>query len=278
MISPDDPRHGTNAGAVAHWRAGERPCPACKLGAMRAKKERQLRALTVGEPANVPLGDNAHAIIASTNRKILSDGTGVSQNQLRLYLLDGPGRTVRRTTRDKILAFRRPWTPIGIQRRLRALTLLGWSMQAIADRTGIYMTSLAELRRNEDIKFVRTEVADKILTAWSELCMTPAPDSHSARETAARARGRGWVPVLGWEDIDDPNEDPFPAGDENTVDAVAVQRILAGDWRGSANKAERVEVVRRWRAAGKPVNELARLTGWKVERYYTPANADQEVA
>lgn len=273
-LPPDDPRHGTNAGSVAHWRSGERPCGPCRDGALRAKKQRQLDELGRGEPANVPLGAAAHAIIATTNRTILSRGTGIGTNQLRLYLVDGPDRTVRRTTRDKILAFRRPWTPVGIQRRLRALTLLGWSMQALADRTGIYMTSLAELRRNESIKFVRIDIAEKILAAWEDLCMTPAPASHSSRETAARAADRGWVPGLAWDDIDtDPRPPRVPSQGawEDQVDHAVVRRVIDGGPRPrKLTRAECGEIVAGLLARGFSTHQIENDFGFKVERHRAP--------
>jgi hypothetical protein len=34
----DDPRHGTNAGAIAHWKDGERPCTSCMDARQRARK------------------------------------------------------------------------------------------------------------------------------------------------------------------------------------------------------------------------------------------------
>jgi len=37
-MSPDDPRHGTYAGAVAHWSDSERCCDACRAAASRYRK------------------------------------------------------------------------------------------------------------------------------------------------------------------------------------------------------------------------------------------------
>lgn len=242
-MSPDDPRHGTNAGCVAHWRDGGRPCDPCRDAAMRAKKRRQLVALATGEPATVRLGEDAHSIVAGTNRQILSRAVGIRGSQLRVYELDGPDRMVRRSTRDKILTFRRPWTPVGIQRRLRALGLLGWSMQSIADRTGIYMTSLAELRRNEALKFVRVEIAEKILAVWADLSLTVAPDSHSSRETAARAARRGWIPGLAWDDIDDPDEQPV-GWEYQAPDRGEILRDLAARGAGVSEACRALSVTR----------------------------------
>lgn len=57
---------------------------------------------------------------------------------------------------------------------------------------------------------------------------------------------------------------PLP---EPEYDEAVVQRILGGDTSAHATPCERCEVVRRWRATGQSLNELARRTGWKVERY-----------
>jgi hypothetical protein len=54
---------------------------------------------------------------------------------------------------------------------------------------------------------------------------------------------------------------------QESVDPVVVDRILAGEVV-RATPPEREEVVRRWVADGRGINELARMTGWRVERYY----------
>lgn len=39
ISQPDDPRHGTQTGARAHRRAGEKPCPACAEGQRREQRK-----------------------------------------------------------------------------------------------------------------------------------------------------------------------------------------------------------------------------------------------
>lgn len=65
--------------------------------------------------------------------------------------------------------------------------------------------------------------------------------------------------------------------DDGEVDPVVVQRILDGDWNLRANKAEKVAVTEAWLQSGRATNELARLTGWKTERYarVTPIRKDE---
>ena len=52
-MSPDDPRHGTYAGAVAHWREQDKPCGPCALAAARRRKLNRLRR-EEGRPGLVP--------------------------------------------------------------------------------------------------------------------------------------------------------------------------------------------------------------------------------
>jgi transcriptional regulator with XRE-family HTH domain len=52
-MSPQDTRHGTYAGAVAHWFDGERPCQDCARAEWRYRKLRKLDALR-GVPRRLP--------------------------------------------------------------------------------------------------------------------------------------------------------------------------------------------------------------------------------
>lgn len=52
-MSPQDPRHGTYAGASAHWKSGERPCEPCLAAGRRTRKRNRL-AEAAGAPRTVP--------------------------------------------------------------------------------------------------------------------------------------------------------------------------------------------------------------------------------
>lgn len=85
-MSEDDPRHGTYAGAVAHWLSGGRPCDDCARAETRYRKRRKLRILH-GDRATVPaLGvlrriQALHAL-GYTGPQI-ADAAGVSVNAMR---------------------------------------------------------------------------------------------------------------------------------------------------------------------------------------------------
>ena len=75
---PDDPRHGTDAGRVAHWRDGEKPCAPCARAAARAYAMRQLDAMR-GTPRTVP-------IVGAVRRVRALQRIGWSAEHLSLHL------------------------------------------------------------------------------------------------------------------------------------------------------------------------------------------------
>jgi hypothetical protein len=55
------------------------------------------------------------------------------------------------------------------------------------------------------------------------------------------------------------------------IDDVAVARRMQGDKTVHLTKEERFELVRRWQATGRPLNEMERITGVNKGRYRTCA-------
>lgn len=264
--------HGLSGGAMRHWRAGERPCDACLTEKRRASKAATLDRER-GNPRTVELGDAAHAIIAATPRLQLAEATGLMVHKLSRLHAAGPGQRVHRRTRDRILAAggQKFWTPIGIQRRLRALQAIGWSARAVAAEMGTEETTLRNLIRREHPQFVRRAYAERILAAYDVLSATPRGGRGAARARNAAA-ANGWAPPSAWDDIDDPHEDPFAEGDTEWLDPVLLERILDGDYdlleHVPAGDAARAEVCRRWWGSGRSLNDLERRTGWNVPRYF----------
>lgn len=164
----------------------------------------------------------------------------------------------------------------GTRRRIESLGALGWTGVQIGERLGVSGEHVRQLRSQD---LVTREMARRMSAVFEELSMKLPPETtrterHNASRQRNKARVAGWPPPLAWDDIDDPTEQPEIYADLNIsdfqfyeIDEVKVERILAGDTFDDATVAEKREVVRRWIAAGQPVNELARRTGWKVERY-----------
>ena len=148
---------------------------------------------------------------------------------------------------------------------------LGWTSQDIADAAG-WNHRNAVLRilngqKGKPCTWLERETNDRITAVYERLSMRipTGPYRDRGRRQAER---KGWPPPLAWDDIDNPNESPKgPHMDTKIdIDPVVVDRILAGRVV-PATRIEREEVCRRWRASGRPMNELERLTGWQVRRY-----------
>jgi hypothetical protein len=151
-----------------------------------------------------------------------------------------------------------------VQRRIRALQAIGWRAADIAEAAGWkapqVVLELLEAHRTR----VGRDAYNRICRAYDQLSMQPGP----SQITAKRAARRGALPPLAWDDdtIDNPDAKPaMPADDRDSIDEVLIQRALNGI-RVKANPAERAEIERRWLAAGRPLNELARTQGTNIWR------------
>lgn len=103
--------------------------------------------------------------------------------------------------------------PTGTVRRLQALACLGWSVAALARRSGMHHQVLHAVGKAYPTVYLST--AHKVAALYDELSMTPAPTSTtSERVSASKARSHaarnGYAPPLAWEgvDIDDPDARP----------------------------------------------------------------------
>lgn len=169
----------------------------------------------------------------------------------------------------------------GTTRRLRALYALGWTSTDIAPRLGWSPARVGHLASGRQDQ-VHRDTAAKIAAVYDDLSMTVPqdPDVLPARTIRVHDRQRrqsaakGWAPPLAWDDIDDPDERPtFGRRTRKTrddIDPAVVERVLTGEWRLRTSQAEKVEICRRWRAAGRFDTELERLTGWNVNRIAHP--------
>jgi DNA-binding NarL/FixJ family response regulator len=108
---------------------------------------------------------------------------------------------------DPDVVYRRD--PRGTQRRIQALVYEGWSISEIARRMGVAPQNTAEIL---NCTWVTQETHDRVKALFEVLAgLSPLVDSAGGAQsvTFARnhARKRGWVPALGWDDID---ADPVP--------------------------------------------------------------------
>lgn len=213
MIAHDDPRHGTRNGHRAGCRQD------CCVEANRAYHADYYRTQYrpfLGYDGRVDAGpvlahlDDLmhHATIGE-----IADALGVRDQTIR-YLLVEPPATVRQATHDRIMGLQ-PGdivTRLGLGRRIRALTALGWSLKRLARESGLHPHTLRELRNGEPMP-VWDRVRQQVLDAYDALHMaTPTATTKSQQAAITRARNlaarNGWAPPLAWDNIDDPYETP----------------------------------------------------------------------
>lgn len=147
--------------------------------------------------------------------------------------------------------------PCGARRRLQALVTVGWSLGAIATRTGRTKQSLQQIIDGSRTKlYLHTAAA--VRDIYNELWDQKPPQTtrwEKAAITRARALAdrNGWVGPFAWDDetIDDPTAAPWtPPADASAddLDEVLVERVMTG--RAPLNSWQRispehVEAVRR---------------------------------
>lgn len=92
----------------------------------------------------------------------------------------------------------------GTRRRVQALSWMGWTATAVAERAGCPVSTLRTLilpgRR------ISYTLAAQVAAVYDELCMKHGP----SKGAAGKARGLGFAPPLAWDEdtIDDPDASP----------------------------------------------------------------------
>lgn len=214
------------------------------------------------------LPDERHGTVAGYNRipcreKCCKDAMAKYKSMRELDLMAGKPRIIDAT---------------GTQRRIRALSCLGWSNAEVARRAGMHPEHLPRLVKGAVT--INRRTAERIAKVYEELSMElPAGRTKQEKQAISYARNtakrRGYLPPLAWDEdkIDDPNFTPKRTQTREMlirkdIDPVVVERVLAGDMYLHTTPAERREISRRWVQSGRSGFELAARTGWKVERYY----------
>jgi hypothetical protein len=111
------------------------------------------------------------------------------------------------------------------------LHAIGWSTPTLAILLGRTPRNLG-LTMARDRVTVATEraVATLFEQLWDKRPDTADPLTRPLAETTrAEARRRGWIPPLGWDDIDGDPRPPVPREEPCDVDEIAVERALARD-------------------------------------------------
>lgn len=92
---------------------------------------------------------------------------------------------------------------IGTGRRIRGLSVMGWSQSYLAERMGVQLQTVNAALRN---RVVSSRHAATIGALFDELHLSRGPSGL----TVSRALAKGWLPPLAWDEelIDDPETTP----------------------------------------------------------------------
>lgn len=140
--------------------------------------------------------------------------------------------------------------PTGAGRRIEALIALGYTENRIAEGIGISQPNLWKLFGGR-ASWIRPETFDRIDAVFRELSVLPMPEGWVAERARRRARRRGWVPPLAWDEnaIDDPNAVPAdrwrPIGDDWLEHVVDCRGLGWSDDRIAADMGIQTESL--WR-------------------------------
>jgi transcriptional regulator with XRE-family HTH domain len=139
----------------------------------------------------------------------------------------------------------------GACRTARGLAVHGYTVDQIAAAAGVSDRLIAALQAGKDT--IRTSKDRALRAAAERLIAAPPPTGWSASRARSAARRNGWVPLLAWDDIDDPNAQPTgvlgrdddrdDSYDEVTV-ALAVEGRLTYA-QLNAHRPDLIEAVRR---------------------------------
>lgn len=278
-MTPDDPRHGTEAGHEQHIRDGEESCPACVHGDRLASRRRSKRK-TMGYIYQRPIGNRLlekirEARASGATYEDVARWAGVSESQVFRVVAAGPQQPIYARTWLKLDAMRpqQVVTTVGVTRRLRALTALGWSLNRLSVEAGVDPTTVGDALAAPPV-FMSAKTKAAIAATYERLCMTP-PIGASKQERAGitRARNRAareqWAPPLAWDNIDHPNEAPDMGASviSDDIDHVAIERALAGE-RVQLTRAEKFAAIHVGIERGMSQTQIEQTTRiYNVARY-----------
>lgn len=218
-----------------------------------------------------PVREHVDALRATgLGLRLIGERTGVPRSWLRrLYherREDGsvrpPVRRVDKGMAERVLRYTSggpqdvaggvPVDSIGVRRRLRALVALGWSIQRLADESGIEHQAFRRAMRGERVSATTYRVVASLYERIGD--RPPVERNFSEKQSASRSRNHaaraGWAVPAAWDEeaLDDPD-----AAEPVRADAVID--------RSGADLDDFVHLV----GGGVHVEEAARRLGVKLQ-------------
>lgn len=259
-------------------------CHPCKV-ATREYEQQRRRTRAYGQAAYVdaqPARSHVQQLqAAGMGWKRIAKAAGLSTSVVWALLYGKTGRgtpptkRVRPTTADSLLAVQLNLAPgvtvdgTGTRRRLQALVWAGYSITHQARLLGWTPSNLWHVAGGTC--GVAHATAQQVADLYDRLALTPnRPTEWHAKAAATRARNyarqHGWVSALAWVDdsIDDPNAQPHTGtggADPADVDEQAITRAILTPGTVTLTRAERLELIRRLAARGRPDRYIALRAG-----------------
>lgn len=215
-MSPDDPRHGTEAGNEQHARDGEQSCAPCaeaKLIASRRRTKRKTQGYRYTAPAGRAWDRVQRWRLGGASIDDICEHAQLEPATVYRLLHKGRDQIVYARTFAAVMRAPEgmPLTTIGATRRVRALQRLGYSVERITAEAGVNHDTILDAR--EERVFIARRVRASIAAAYDRLHMTiPTGETRQYRAGITRSRNyaekRGWPPPMAYDDIDDAAEVP----------------------------------------------------------------------
>jgi hypothetical protein len=143
---------------------------------------------------------------------------------------------------------------------------MGWGNSDLAQRLGVeehFVWLLASGRQKKVQVRTYRNVVEVHRGLWDkEPPQETFQDQTRALRAVRRAARYGWVTTAAWEDIDDPDEEPYTPGGSypDLVDKVAVRRVVSGHAAPTTlTPAEKKAAVRLFASRNVPVARAAKL-------------------
>ena len=220
--------------------------------------------MTTGRRAHISEQARTHRVLLRSlgwTDQLIADAAMIAPSTIKYF---ASGRTAQLYPHTARAVLSIPLEPVasklrvdatGTWRRVDALQCMGWPLDVIAKRAGLYRGSLR--KRRDSATRVLSHVAVAIRSVYDELSDTPGPSAYTAR----LALTAGKVPAIAWDSdsIDNPATVPYE-GMAAPLDETAVQRFITGEYAPglTLSQAERVEVARRLFADGVSKAMIAR--------------------
>lgn len=187
-------------------------CVAARRAYDRARRNKQM-GWDEKVPAHITRAHIDTLIDAGGNVLWIARQAGVEQGTIH-RIKSGKARLVSRAVHDLIMGVEpHAVHPEGLVdatasvRRLRHLSLTGWTGQYIGELSGLHRRHIERIR-DGDFETVRQETADAIEGVTRMLLKRPAPTDRNSKGVATRSRKKGWVSMFAYDNIHDPTEEP----------------------------------------------------------------------